>query len=195
MSTIYLPLFPLHAVLFPGGPLPLKIFEARYLDMVSECLKNETDFGVCLIQEGDEVGRAANTVSVGVTAKIIDWTQRSDGLLGITIVGSERFRLKSVKVQKNQLAIAEIELLPEDDAQVLPEKYQSLVDILKHLIDQTDGRYADLPMLYDDISWVTYRLLELLPMELQHKQEFLIIDDPLARMQCLYDLLDGMQVV
>jgi len=195
MSTIQLPLFPLYTVLFPGGPLPLKIFETRYLDMISQCLKDETDFGVCLIQEGGEVGRAANTVSVGVTARIIDWKQRPDGLLGITVVGEQRFRVQSVKVQKDQLAIAEMELLPPCPSLALPDEYQSLVEILKHLMAQIEGQYANLPRLYDDASWVSYRLLELLPVELQHKQEFLETDDPLLRLQRLQDMLEGMQVV
>ena len=78
-----IPLFPLHTVLFPGGLLPLKIFEARYIDMVSECLRNDSGFGVCLIRQGHEVGQAAITRSVGTYARIMDFQQYPDGLLGI----------------------------------------------------------------------------------------------------------------
>ena len=85
------PLFPLNTVLFPGGPLPLRIFETRYLDMVSRCMKDDLPFGVLLIREGAEVGPAA-TCDVGTLARIVDWYQGSDGLLGVTAIGTERFR-------------------------------------------------------------------------------------------------------
>ena len=104
MKTIQLPLFPLHTVLFPGGPLPLRIFEARYLDMVSQCLQEDSGFGVCMIRHGREVGEPASTENMGVVARIVDWHQRHDGLLGITAIGEQRFRIASVRIQDNQLA-------------------------------------------------------------------------------------------
>ncbi|MEM9207821.1 MAG: LON peptidase substrate-binding domain-containing protein, partial [Pseudomonadota bacterium] len=92
------PLFPLRTVLYPGGPLPLRIFEARYLDMISNCLKTESPFGVLLIREGAETG-PASTYEVGTLARITDWYQGSDGLLGVTAIGERRFRLLSAERQ------------------------------------------------------------------------------------------------
>ena len=82
------PLFPLNTVLFPGGPLPLRIFEARYVDMISHCLKENASFGVLLIREGQEAGTPASTFEVGTLARIVDWYQGSDGLLGVTAIGT-----------------------------------------------------------------------------------------------------------
>jgi len=91
---VQIPLFPLNTVLFPGGPLPLRIFEARYVDMVSSCLKEDSPFGVLLIRDGGETGNAT-THEIGTLARIVDWYQGSDGLLGVTAVGEQRFRLLS----------------------------------------------------------------------------------------------------
>ncbi len=195
MKTIQLPLFPLHTVLFPGGPLPLRIFETRYLDMVSQCLRNDSGFGVCMIRHGREVGEPASTEETGVVARITDWHQRHDGLLGITAIGQQRFRIASVRVQANQLAVAKVELLGNDSSIELPDRYLPLVDMLMRLIDSAGHHYANLPRHYADANWVSYRLVELLPIEMKQKQLFLEMEDPLARLEELYQMLEGMQVV
>jgi Lon protease-like protein len=105
-----IPLFPLGTVLFPGGPLPLRIFEQRYLDMISSCLKNDSRFGVLLIRTGKETGDAT-THSVGTLARIVDWYQGSDGLLGITAIGEERFRLLQSERQENGLHLGDVKRL------------------------------------------------------------------------------------
>ena len=102
-----LPLFPLHTVLFPGGPVPLRVFETRYLDMVSSCLKGEGDFGVILIEEGSETG-PVSLHETGTVARIRDWYQGSDGILGLTVVGERRFRLQSVARQHDGLNVARV---------------------------------------------------------------------------------------
>ena len=91
MGDVTLPLFPLHTVLFPGGLLPLRIFESRYLDMISDCLRNDRGFGVCLISAGREVGDGAECFDVGTLARIQDWDSTPDGLLGIIARGEQRF--------------------------------------------------------------------------------------------------------
>jgi len=106
------PLFPLKTVLFPGGPLPLRIFEPRYLDMVSRCLKDDIQFGVVLIADGQEAASSVSTHAQGTLAKICDWYQESDGLLGIRAEGQERFRLISIEQQDDALNIGNIETLP-----------------------------------------------------------------------------------
>lgn len=195
MSTIQLPLFPLHTVLFPGGPLPLRIFEARYLDMVSQCLKTDSGFGVCMIEEGKEVGEPARTVNTGVLARIVDWDQRNDGLLGITVMGEQRFDIIDVTVQANRLSIATVELLEEHDNISLPERYLYLVRVLKKLMASAGDLYAGLSSQYQDAGWVSCRLVELLPIEMKQKQLFLEMDDPLERLEQIYQMLEGKQVV
>jgi Lon protease-like protein len=132
---------------------------------------------------------------MGVVARIIDWHQRHDGLLGITAIGEQRFRIASVRIQDNQLAVAKVELLGGAPSIELPDRYLPLVDMLMRLIESAGHHYASLPRHYADANWVSYRLLELLPIEMGQKQFFLEMDDPLARLEELYQMLEGMQVV
>lgn len=195
MAILQLPLFPLHTVLLPGGPLPLRIFEARYLDMVSLCLQEDRGFGVCMIEHGKEVGEAASTVKIGVLARIIDWHQRSDGLLGITVIGEQRFKLSHVEVQTNKLSIATVELLQDKVDITISKRFLSLVEVLERLLKGAGKIYADLPQYFNDANWVSYRLVELLPIEMRQKQLFLEMDDPQERLEQLYQMLEGMEVV
>ena len=148
-----------------------------------------------MIHHGKEVGEPAVTVETGVVARIVDWDQRHDGLLGITAIGERRFRLVSVHTGNNQLAIAKVELLDDDPDMELPDRYLPLVDMLRRLIETAGHHYASLPRRFADASWVSYRLVELLPIEMSQKQLYLEMDDPLARLEQLYQMLEGMQVV
>ena len=112
-EKITIPLFPLEAVLFPGGALPLRIFEPRYLDMISNCMKSDSGIGVILIKDGHESGAAAQVHELGTMSFISYWHKRSDGMLGITLKGEQRFRILSTEVKSNQLTIADVELLPK----------------------------------------------------------------------------------
>ncbi|MFO7594187.1 MAG: LON peptidase substrate-binding domain-containing protein [Pseudomonadota bacterium] len=182
MSRLSIPIFPLHSVLFPGGPLVLRIFETRYLDMVSRCLREESGFGVALIREGQEVGRAAEVYEVGTLGRISDWEQRKDGLLGITLTGEQRFRILGSEVAKNQLRTAEVDLLPNARPTPLPEKYQHLAHLLERMLGELEPPYATLARELDNAEWVGARLVELLPLELEQKQRLLQEDDPLQRL-------------
>ncbi len=189
-----IPIFPLHTVLFPDGPLPLRVFEPRYLDMISTCLKGGTGFGVCLIRDGSEVGEAATTYEVGTVALIHDWHTRHDGLLGITARGEARFRIVSEEVQRNQLLMAEVEILPAEASTDIPAEYLHLADLLRHIIGQIGHRYADLPARYGDASWVGFRLAELLPLRLAQKQYFLQLNDPIQRLERLGAVLESLEI-
>ena len=182
-------LFPLNAVLFPGGPLPLRIFETRYLDMISSCLKTETPFGVLLIRDGDEAG-SATTHNVGTLARIIDWYQGSDGLLGVTAVGEQRFRLISSHRQADGLNIGEVKILPEEPAQPLPDEYRDMAHILAGVLDELGRLYESLERQFDDAGWVSSRFIEILPIDLEQKQRCLEQSDPVERLQLVYALLD-----
>jgi Lon protease-like protein len=189
MSRLTIPIFPLHSVLFPGGPLVLRIFEPRYLDMISRCLKEESGFGVCLIKEGSEVGEAAEVYSVGTLGQITYWHKRPDGLLGVTLCGEQRFRIIKQRVEPNQLIMAEVELLPNDPPQPIPERCHGLVAMLKRIIGELDHPYINLPKQYDDAGWVSARLVELLPLEYSHKQRLLQENDSLQRLEVLLQLM------
>ncbi len=184
-----IPIFPLHSVLFPGGPLALRIFETRYLDMVSRCLRDESGFGVALIREGDEVGQAAEVYDVGTLGEISYWEQRKDGLLGITVTGKQRFRILESTVEPNQLRVAEVELLPNPEVVALPEKYQHLVRLLERMLGELGHPYITLETDFSNAEWVGARLTELLPLELEQKQRLLQEEAALQRLERLDQIL------
>lgn len=186
------PLFPLRTVLYPGGPLPLRIFEPRYIDMISKCLKDDNPFGVLLIREGSETGRAS-TYDVGTLARISDWYQGSDGLLGITAVGEQRFRLLSSKREASGLNVGKIALLPFASGSVLPEEFRPLANILSGVLDDLGRLYESLDKNYDDADWVGFRFAEILPISPQQKQSCLEADDALARLKMMRDVLDSVR--
>ncbi|HEY9198023.1 MAG TPA: LON peptidase substrate-binding domain-containing protein [Gammaproteobacteria bacterium] len=182
MSLESLPLFPLHTVLFPGGVLPLRIFEPRYLDLVSDCLRNDQAFGVCLISAGHEVGAAAEAYQVGTSARIQDWDNTPEGLLAVTVRGERRFRIMRVEVRTDQLSVAEIEWLADVPECALPVEYAPLARLLEHLLDDLEPPFKTMPRALDDTGWVGARLIELLPLDPMEKQALLELDDPLLRL-------------
>ncbi|MEM9209701.1 MAG: LON peptidase substrate-binding domain-containing protein [Pseudomonadota bacterium] len=182
------PLFPLRTVLYPGGPLPLRIFEARYLDMISNCLKTESPFGVLLIREGAETG-PASTYEVGTLARITDWYQGSDGLLGVTAIGERRFRLLSAERQADGLNTGDIELLDEAPPVELPSEYQPMSQILAGVLGNLGKLYESLDTNYEDAGWVSYRFAEILPISPDDKQVYLEIEDPVERLRRVREVL------
>jgi hypothetical protein len=187
-----IPLFPLHTVLYPGGPLPLRIFEPRYLDMISACLKNDSPFGVVLIKDGSETGDA-RTYDVGTLAHIDDWYQGSDGLLGITAIGEQRFRLLQSMRQNDGLIIGEVELLATDAPQEMPEEFRPLAQILAGVLDDLGKLYESLEKNYEDAGWVAYRFAEILPISPQQKQSCLETDDPMQRLRKMRKVLKSVR--
>ena len=189
MTTLSIPLFPLHTVLFPLGTLPLRIFEPRYLDMVSSCMKAGKGFGICLIKEGSEVGKAADTYETGTLSEISYFNMDANGMLCITASGKQRFHILSKAVMPNQLTIADVELVPNECETNIPSEYEPAVEILRNLLNQLGYPFAKLEKKYDDASWVSCRLAELLPLRLEQKQYFLQLDDPLQRLDRLWELM------
>lgn len=186
-ASLQIPIFPLMSTLWPGGLMPLRIFEIRYLDMITDCLKKDTGFGVCLIHQGKEVGAAAEPHSVGTLAHIIDWTQHADGLLGITIQGRVRFNIESKQVMQNQLLVAEIELFSEDSIIQIPEHYKPLVEKLNQAYVESGKQYAPQKHLSGDATWLSYRLAEILPLDQYKKQALLEMSDPIERLDRISD--------
>ncbi len=184
-----IPLFPLNTVVFPEGELPLRLFEPRYIDMVSECLRNDDGFGICLIEEGEESGTPAKFFSMGTYVKIIDWDSGDDGLLEIVVKGEQRFKVDSFEIQKDNLCIGDITFLDEDD-ELIPDAYQNFSALLKEI-----GNRYELPFLteserFDEANWVSERLAELLPFDLSSKQALLEMDSPLNRFDYMQSLLE-----
>lgn len=185
-SMIHLPLFPLNTVLFPGGILPLRIFETRYMDMVRKSMREVSPgFIVVAIRSGSQTSPDGDFYSVGTRAVIIDWEQRTDGLLGILAEGQERVIIHSSTVEENGLIVGEVETLPELSSQKIPESYLPLGDFLKRIIQQLGLPWSRLHHQYDDSSWVSGRLGELLPLDLDVRQAMLEEEDPQMRLQLL----------
>ena len=187
-----MPVFALNTVLYPGGPLPLRIFEPRYVDMVSDRLRRDAPFIVALIRDGGEVGGGASTHSVGTLARIVDWNRRDDGLLGITAHGGRRVQVLDSETRPDGLCVATARMLAEEPASTVPGDHRRLVALLRGLLDQLESTYRHVTPRYDDASWVGYRLSELLPMPLARKQHFLEMEEPLARLRDLTEIVTAL---
>jgi uncharacterized protein len=185
-----IPLFPLSAVLFPGGPLRLRIFEPRYLDMVSRCMREETGFGVALIVQGREAGGPAQTVQIGTLARIVDFEQLDDGLLGITARGIRRFRIMHTHQESDGLNIAQVEWLGEEERSEVPPDNAVLAELLRRAIEQIGPAYGEVNLAYEDATWVGMRLAELLPLAAIERQELLELRDGPERLRWLQSRLN-----
>ena len=181
-----LPLFPLHSVLLPGASLTLRVFEPRYLDMVRECSRNGTGFGICLILQGEEVGAPATPAAHGVEARIVDFDVGPDGILVLTLCGYDRFHVEQVRVRDNGLIVAEVQWAePDSDDELRPE-HALLSTVLEHIIEQAGNPYAPkVPMLLDQAAWVGWKLAELMPLEESQRLQLLQRDDPHQRLDDL----------
>ncbi|HEX9183167.1 MAG TPA: LON peptidase substrate-binding domain-containing protein [Burkholderiales bacterium] len=186
-----LPLFPLQTVLFPGGRLPLRIFEQRYLGMAKACLRDGTAFGVCLIREGREVGEAALPEEVGCTARLVEWDMPQLGLLQVVALGERRFRILARRVQPDGLALAEIELL--EDARDAPIDAQGdlCARVLRRIVEAAPPGLVEAPARFDSADWVSARLAELLPLSLASKQRLLEMDEAHDRLEVLRRLISA----
>jgi uncharacterized protein len=191
MPATEIPLFPLNTVLFPGGVLPLRIFEPRYLDMVKRCMREASVFGVVLIRSGLETDSRAVAHAVGTMAQIVDFDQLSDGMLGIVARGTRRFKVLDSKVNDDGLQVAQIELLPLEPSTPLPEEFHGYSTLLQQALPQLGNFFKHLEPRYDDASWLSGRLAEVLPIPLGTKQRLLEIDAPLERLQVLQPLMLG----
>ena len=194
MPTHSLPLFPLHAVLIPGAQLQLRIFEPRYLDLVRQCGRDGSGFGVCLIIEGDEAGKPSLPTALGTEARIVDFATLPDGLLGITVQGGRRFHVERTRVRDNGLIVADVTWLEEPTPTPLAIEYDLLAALLRRLIEHMGGEHARADAAaYEDASWISWRLAELLPIALADRQVLLQESDPETRLQHLLELIPRLQ--
>jgi len=188
------PLFPLGTVLYPGGQLQLRIFEPRYLDLVRECTRSGTAFGVCLILEGAEVGVPARPAAIGTLARIVDFSHRDDGLLGIAAEGSSRFRVLRTRARSDGLLRGNVQVWPDELPQEVPVEFALLQTILERLVETIGPQWRHAPRAsYDDAGWLGFRLAELLPLAREEQQQLLEMIDPLQRLAALRDILPRFQ--
>ena len=181
-------LFPLHAVLVPGGVLGLRVFEPRYLDLVRDCGRDGTGFGVCLILEGEEAGSAATPAAFGTEAVIEDFDTDAAGLLTLRVRGRRRFHVGRTRVRDNGLVVGDVEWREPDPDDALRPEHGLLALLLQRILEQVGGEHADAPPArFDDAAWVGWRLAELLPLADLQRQALLQEDDPHARLQQLLD--------
>jgi uncharacterized protein len=176
-----IPIFALGTVLFPGGVLSLRVFETRYVDMVRECMRNSSPFGVACIRDGREIGTAALTHDIATTARIVDFDRLEDGLLGITAVGDERFQILDTRVQADQLVVAtKITALAADPELEVPEELGHLLRIVTEIHNASDRELPDTQVMH--AAWVANRIAEVLPIAAGKKHDLMALDDPMQRL-------------
>ena len=194
-----LPLFPLRTVLFPGGLLPLKVFEQRYVEMTKSCMMNSRPFGVCLIVQGEEVaapsGAPPEIATVGTLARITDWDVPQVGILHLATVGETRFQVRKQSTQPNGLVVGEVTAIEPEAAQPLGESFKPLAQLLELISSRVGPRNFPTDRNFDDASWVGYRLAELLPLPLTIKQSMLEINDARLRLHSLDEFLKSQKVL
>lgn len=200
MQTSYtLPLFPLGLVLFPQGVLPLRIFEARYLDMVKNCLRHNSPFGVVAVT--DEKAHSNDRLpfaSIGCTSLIQDVDASEPGLMSIHCHGGNKFKVTSAKQQADGLWMAEVEDCPPETQLAVPEDLSIAKTYMQELLDSLttqaiEERFLPMtePYAVDDCAWLANRWSEILAMPLVQKQRLLALDSPLVRLELVHDLLSN----
>ena len=194
-ATETLPLFPLHAVLLPGAPLGLRVFEPRYLDLVAECGRLGRGFGVCMILEGEEIGAPATPAAFGVEAMVEDFGTSREGLLTLQVRGARRFRVARTRVRDNGLLLGEVRWCEESTAALRPQ-HAAVATLLAELLDKIGGEHPDLGhasanrRLLEQAGWVGWRLAELLPLSDDQRLALLQEDDPHLRLDRLLHWMD-----
>ena len=194
MTAGELPLFPLNAVLFPGGSLGLRIFEPRYLDLIRRCGRSGEGFGVCLILEGHEAGAPATPAALGTEAVIVDFAMTDDGLLGITVEGRRRFHVERTRVRDDGLVVGDVRWLPEADDSRLREEHALLGVLLARILDKAGIEHDGVGKgRLPDAAFIGWRLAEWLPLSAAERQALLQLDDPYQRLQRLVERLPDFQ--
>jgi Lon protease-like protein len=204
-----LPLFPLNTVLFPGGYLPLQIFEVRYLDMVARCFKNNAPFGVISLAGGSEVRKAPTQESgestveqeifhpVGTLARITSLSQPRSGLMLIQCTGLQRFAISQRNLLKHGLWVADVTLLDDDQSVPVPDDLKPVAKTLERVVNtlkaqgtSDDQMPMQQPYQYDDCAWVANRWCDVLPIPLELKHQLMALDNPLIRLELVSDMLE-----
>lgn len=188
-KQITLPLFPLNTVVFPGGKLPLKIFEQRYLDMIKQAIADDTPFGLCGIKEGSETGAPAVPYDVGTYMRVTDWDMPQTGILHIETCALERFVIRSIHSEPSGLLIGTVEDVSVEPAAPVPDELELAVEILRHIVNEYGDEHFPKPLEFDNATWIGFRLSEVLPLTLSIKQSLLEMNDSITRLRILTEFL------
>ena len=201
IELLSIPLFPLQAVLFPGGLLGLKVFEARYLDLISACLRENKPFGVVALRQGGEVRKPGEPVTmeaIGTLAELIDVDSAQHGILQVRCRGTLRFQVQSRQQQADGLWLAQVALLDEDaviaPSQALIETVRGLANAIATLKQQGSEPFLK-PFKFENSGWVANRWCEILPISIAAKQKLMELPDPQVRLQLVDEFLRTKGVV
>lgn len=192
-SLDHVPLFPLSATVLPGGRIPLQLFEPRYLDMLSSCMRDDRGFVVLLLREGEETGSRAVFYDIGTYVRIVDFQQLDNGLLGITAEGCSKVVVTRSWQAQDGLNLGDAERLPPEPDQQVPARHRELASVLKALLRHPAVKSLAMSVDFASARDVGWRLTELLPLDGQEKQRLLEIQDPLTRLDRLQTLLEAME--
>ena len=189
-------LFPLQLVMFPGGRLDMQIFERRYIDLVTQCMRTETGFGICLLKNGMETvqaGTPQNIHRTGTYVNIIDWDQLPNGLLGITVEGSVKFNIEDSWQAQSGVLTANVAFSENDSVgkQMIPidDDFTPLTQLLQNLESHPLVEQKNLIIDYDNLWDLGWRLAELIPVENAKRQDLLEMDDPWERIENIEKLV------
>lgn len=184
-----LALFPLSMPIFPRQVIDLRIFEQRYLSLISRCLKNDEGFGVVQIREGREVGSAPQIFHFGVEVRVVDWRELEGGLLGISIQGERKFTVQSTEVRSDQLMVADITWLPDEPNRLIDERFSGLFSLCNQLREHPMVAKLGFPepQYSSELGW---QLCQLLPISTPEKVDLLSMSDPDLRLERLAEFVD-----
>lgn len=187
MRNDVIPIFPLNTVLFPGGYLSLRIFEPRYLRMLRLCAEQNTGFGIVLIMQGAEIGQPVKSHAFGTEARIVDFSQREDGTLGIAVEGERRFgRMLPPSIDDDGLQRCRVDWEPECDSGPIRPEYAVLPMLLQKILERSGGPHVSADKsCFDDPVWVAWRLAEILPITNLQRQQILTESLPDKRLSRL----------
>ena len=190
-----LPLFPLGTVLFPGGVLPLRIFEPRYLDMIANCMRDSLPFGVVLLRRGGEVmsdaqGSEVEFYDVGTEARVVDFSQTEKGILAVVASGERRFVVERVESASDGLMIGHVSMLADECDSEITEEHAELLKVLIELMKHPLVQELKLDVDLTKSQSVSYRLSDLLPVAPEEKQKLLEIDSAEERLSRLRKIID-----
>ncbi len=192
-ADMNVPLFPLNSIVLPRGRIPLQLFEPRYIDMLTRCLKEDRGFVVVLLRDGAEVGPTASFYDIGTYVRIIDFQQLENGLLGITVEGAAKVTVVRSWQQEDGLNVGDVEVLLDEADSEVPDRFNELPSVLRALFRHPVVRDLDMDVDYGDARHVGWRLTELLPLDKQEKQRLVELQDPLERLSRLQELLEALE--
>jgi len=187
--TYSLALFPLQTVIFPGGLLPLRVFEPRYMDMVTQAIADRAAFGICAIREGRDIDVAAKHYNVGTRVKVTDWDMPQPGILHIQTQAIDRFVVRSSHSEPNGLRVGEVDEVSAEAPVAIPEELTLAAEVLQQIVHELGAEKFAPPHDYNDAVWVGYRLSEVLPLKLNVRQNLLEMNDSVTRLRILTEFL------